>query len=167
MYNNIKELLKRKISAAHVRRILGESIYNGISKYVHEFHSEQNISPEDLLIEGLGSGIVYNKKFQEVLILEVLAESYIYQLCNQLGVVFTNNSESRKLILKKNKKKIAIEIIELLGLDPEVYEAEDEVVEEVVEDVLITPDPLKYLSLHDYQKKIKDDIVLNLTNPLP
>ena len=165
MYNAIIEILKRKISTAHVRKVLGDSIYNGISKYIHEFHSDQTVSPEELLVEGLGSNILYNNGFQEVLIKEVLAENYIRHLCLQLKITFTDNIKSRRLILGKNRFKVALELIELLNLDPDVYIREDELSEEIPEETIITPDPKRFLSLHDYQKNVKDEIVLNLTNP--
>lgn len=165
MYNNINQILKRKISIAHVRKILGDSLYNGISRYVHEFHSDHNVSPEELLTEGLGASILHNKEFQEVLIKEVLSVNYIRKLCSELNVVFTSNSESRISILSKNKNKVAVKLIEILNLDPSIYLPEDEFIEVCHEETIITPDPERYLSLHDYQKKIKDDIVFNLTNP--
>ena len=165
MYNAIIEILKRKISTAHVRKVLGDSIYNCISKYIHEFHSDQTVSPEELLVEGLGSNILYNNGFQEVLIKEVLAENYIRHLCLQLKITFTDNIKSRRLILGKNRFKVALELIELLNLDPDVYIREDELSEEIPEETIITPDPKRFLSLHDYQKNVKDEIVLNLTNP--
>ena len=162
MYNTINNILQRKVSTAHVKIILGESIYNGISNYVYEFQSDKNVKPEEFLIEGLGSSIMYNKNFQRLLILEVISEPSIRGLCDLMNLNFLNNTSSREKVLKKSYKKIGDKLIDLLNLDPVIYRPEEESVEEVEEETLITPDPTRFLALHDYQKLVKDEIVYNL-----
>ena len=114
MYNTIESILERKISTAHVRQILGESIYNGISNYVFEFNSEANISPAEILIEGLGSNIIYNKNFQNILLLEVLNEQYIIELCELMNVKFLTNFTSREELLNKSYNNLGDNFLSLL-----------------------------------------------------
>jgi DNA repair protein RadD len=158
----IRKLIKGKVSQKHVENMLGRSLYEGISKYQLEFSVSGTINPEDLLIDGLGSGIIFNNKFQEFLVSQVLSRHQISDLCKQLNVEFLDSFSDRENILNKPFRRVGGELITLLQLDPSLYNPADENVRHEDETVLITPDPEKFLSLHDYQKTIKDEITTEL-----
>jgi len=164
MYNTINSFLSGKVSISNVENILGESLYNGISKYIYEFQSDKNIKPEELLIEGLGSNILYHKKFQRLIIMQVFSEDYIKTVCELIHIKFDSNTQSREDILNKSHKKLGDILIKIIHLDPDIYCPEEEITLVEQEEIIITPDPTRYLSLHDYQKRVKDEIVYNLIN---
>jgi DNA repair protein RadD len=164
MSKSIHFHLKGKISINHVQYILGETIYNGISNYNKTFNQESSATPEEILIDGLGYAIVFDKLFQEKFIKQIASASIIDDLCIELNVENANDFNTRSKILKKNYKKIGDSLIKILDLESSLYNPIIEAYETVIEQKIITPNPSMFSSLHDYQKLIKDEIIYNLLN---
>ena len=155
------KLLNGKVSGRHLEGMLGGSLYNGLVKY-QESTSLSKIDYTELLLKTLGSHSIFNKKFQNYLIETILTDSQIKELSAILKVEFTTAFTTREELIKKSKKKIGISLIQFLNLDKTEFVEKELEKEKIKEEILIVPDPEHFLSLHDYQKKVKDKIVKNL-----
>ena len=165
MFKTIDYYLKGKVSTIHVQNILGETIFNGINNYVQAYSQESDATPEGILIDGLGSNIIYDKLFQDKFIKQIANDYVICEMCNELSINYSNDFFTRKEILNKNPKKIANCLIKTLNLDPNKYISNFESDKNNFEnEIIITPNPSIFSSLHDYQKIIKDEIINNLIN---
>lgn len=164
MYKTVDYYLKGKISISHVKKILGDTIFNGLSNYAQAFDHDSNTIPEEVLIEGLGNTLVFNKLFQDKFIKQIATDNIIDAICRELKVFNNNDFATRVEILKKNSSKIGKTLILILELNPELYIKHEDNKTSDKEEIIIIPDPSKFSSLHDYQKQIKDEIIYNLLN---
>ena len=155
------QLIKGKVSSNHLQKILGGSLYNGLSKY-QEYSGITAIDPADLLLKGLGNQSIFNEKFQDFIINTILTEQQVKELSAVLKIGFKSNLSTREEISSKTQSKIGNCLIKYFELEKNEF-IENFLIEKSVNDeTLICPDPNKFLALHDYQKRIKDSIVKNL-----
>lgn len=154
-------IIKGRVSSRHLERIIGKSLYSGIVNY-QQYSSNIEIDFAELLLRTLDRNAIFNGLFQEFLINYVLNEYQIAELSKIIHIVSDDDFISRKRILEKSKKRIGQALINLLLLPIDKYAYVDSVDSVIVEEVLICPDPSRFLSLHDYQKRIKDEIIKNL-----
>jgi DNA repair protein RadD len=159
------ELIKNKVSSKHLQQILGGALYNGLVNYQSQYSITQFDNAE-LLLRGLGMQSIFNREFQNFVIRFVFLDQQIVELANILKIQFESNILTRENILKKNKKRLGLGLLEYLNLDKDDFTDVDLVVDYEKKDSLIQPDKSKYLSLHNYQKQIKDRIVLNLLDQI-
>jgi DNA repair protein RadD len=155
------KLLDKKVASSHLEKILGRSLYSGLINY-QKYSSNSTIDLPDLLLRSLGFSSIFNSKFQNFLITTILLDNQIAELSILLKVKFTTAFATREELLKKSRTKIGEALIELLGLARNEFIEKESESEITAEEILIYPDPDRFLSLHDYQKKIKDKIVKNL-----
>jgi superfamily II DNA or RNA helicase len=159
------QLIKNKVSSKHLQQILGGALYNGLVNYQSQYSITQFDNAE-LLIRGLGMQSVFNREFQNFIIRFVFLDQQIVEFSNLLKIQYVSNIITRENILKKSKKKLGMGLIEYLNLNIDEFVEVDLDLDIVKQDILIQPDKSKYLSLHDYQKQIKDRIVLNLLDQI-
>ncbi len=164
LYLRVKEIKPRQVS-----RIVGASLHNGIVNYMQAYDSSiDDLDYAELLFNILGDDCLSNEKFQRILINRYLTKTEKEKIAFENGIVLNNldeiQVEDEILRLSKTKKRKAIARIFNIDIRKEVdckfdglssyskctplshlYNIEGE--QEGV-----------FLSLHDYQKKIKDTI---------
>jgi DNA repair protein RadD len=162
---NINQALYRviygKVSSRHLENILGGSLYRGLTNY-QQYLGNQNLDFAELLLKSLGNQALFNRGFQKFLLFNVLNPMLIEEMARNLKIPFENEYIAREVIIQKTHKKIGQALMLVLGLDPDEFNESAIASETVNEEIFISPDPEKYLSLHDYQKQIKDEVVKNL-----
>ena len=158
--SKVYRLIKGKVSSKHIEKILGGALYRGLTNY-QDYMGSQTVDLEELLLKSLGSSTMFNRPFQEFLCHHVLTDAQIAVIAGSLKISSADPYERRELILKKTPIKIASSIASSIGLsEDELTEPTDPPADQ--HDILINPDPAQFLSLHDYQKTIKDSIVKKL-----
>lgn len=162
---NINEKLystiKGKVSSRHLENILGGSLYRGLINY-QQYLGAKKLDFAELLLRSLGNQVLFNEGFQNFMVFNVFNPTVIEQLAKILKTNFKNEFSAREEIVKKSKKKIGQALIVILKLDPNEFPEKEVSAENIKEEILISPDPKYFLSLHDYQKQIKDEVVKNL-----
>jgi DNA repair protein RadD len=157
----IYNLIKNNVSSTIVGNILGDSLYQGIQNYSDNIHlSREELA--DLLLKTLGNQVLSNQKFLSFFIKNVINDDATERICNLMKIRYTTRFESKENILKKSSSKIANAIVANYGLDKAYYLPSKSKKIECKEELLIEPDPRKYLALHDYQKRVKDQVTHKL-----
>lgn len=180
MNENLKSIYKivdGTINEKIVEHILGETIGVGITMY-YKYSGVSDIDYTEILLTALDSQLFDNKDFVEHLVMRVNIDRFIKEIAKNLKI---NNLQSdfkiKKEILKKSTKKKKEVLINILQLDVNYFLKE--VDRENITSEEITPfspvpvnkkDPLKleyaipreFLSLHDYQKRVKNTIINKL-----
>lgn len=157
----VYDLIKGKVSSRHLENILGGSLHRGLVNY-QKYLGDTQFDLAELLLKSLGNRALFIKNFQEFLIYNVLTDVLIEEIAKSLKVSFTNSFSARKEVSTKSKSKIGKTLIRVLDLDENEFNESDESVSKIETEILAIPDQAKFLSLHDYQKRIKDEIVKNL-----
>jgi len=153
--------LKGKVSSKHLENIIGGSLYRGLINY-HQYIGINKIDFADLLIKCLGNNAIFNKSVQNFILFNVLNPIVVENIAKILKVPYVNDFVAREEIAKKTTKKIGQALIRVWDLEPNEFADKDSSTESINEEILISPDPQNFLSLHNYQKQIKDEVVKNL-----
>jgi len=153
--------IKGKVSSQHLENILGSSLYRGLLNY-RQYLGDQKFDTAELLLKSLGSQVLFNESFQNFILFNVLNDNITKHIAEILKVPTPDPYTTRLEISKKSKRKIGQGIIQALDLDPTEFFEKEITTENQRDDILINPDLKQFLSLHDYQKQIKDEIVKNL-----
>jgi DNA repair protein RadD len=158
--SKIYKAIKGKVSSQHIEKILGGALYRGLTNY-QQYMGHQSFDLAELLLKCLGTEALFTPKFQAFLCHNVLTDSQINGMAVNFGIVAANPFTSRELLLAQSRGKVALALAAAIGLD------KSELIEPVErptdsDPIFINPDPERFLSLHDYQKTIKDSIVKNL-----
>jgi DNA repair protein RadD len=155
------EIIKGKVSSKHLEHILGGSLYRGLINY-QRYLGDTKFDFAELLLKSLGGQVLFNEGFQKFILFNVLNDNAIVGIAKLLKLPLANDFNAREEIAKKTKKKIGHSLIQFLELDPNDFIEKENTNENTNEEILISPDPNNFLSLHDYQKRIKDEVVKNL-----
>lgn len=158
---NIYDLIKDKVSSTHLNNILGDSLFQGIVNYSDNAVLTKYESA-DLLLKVLGDQVLLNFNFLTYFVKNVVDNKAILAICGLLNVTYTERFESKEKVLKKSPRAIAKAIVTYYGLDTAYYLPPKKQIIENNEELFINPDPSRYLSLHDYQKRIKDQVTNKL-----
>jgi superfamily II DNA or RNA helicase len=174
----IYKLVKERMDRYVFINILGDNVAIGIEKF-HQMKQNlsggEEINYAELIIESLDSDILDNKFFINFFIKEGLPISKLETLSNLLKV---DNSLSeykkRTIILEKSLSKIKSAVIEVLDLDDNYFKVQK--ADKIVTRETITPYtpvpvdkenyadliPKEYLSVHEYQKRVKDKLIKHI-----
>jgi DNA repair protein RadD len=161
MNEKLYSLIKNKVSSNHLKNILGDSLYRGFVNY-QSYAGEKTIDFAELLLKALGNDVIYNKDFQSFIVYKSLSDHLINLLANKLNITGDSIFFKREEVLKKTQRKIGDSLIQILELDPDEFNLSGLSLNKEIDDIFVTPDQTKYLSLHKYQKSIKDEITKNL-----
>lgn len=174
IYNIIKPNMNKYIA----QPILGGNISLGIERYCTleaELTGENVIDYSEIIIEALDKDILTHEVFVNYFILDFINEkdiiglSLLLKIPNELTVF-----GKRQAILAKSKNIIKNAFISYFNLEKEYFTVGSPQQSLTMECIIpFTPVPIddenckelihkEYLSLHDYQKNIKDNIIRNL-----
>jgi superfamily II DNA or RNA helicase len=165
IYNRIKD----RVTDRQVTSILGNSTAKALVLFEKEYYKcEFNFDFAKILLESLDNTTLLNQKFVEILIMDLLFDEDIVKLLSILNFSNQNPSyDNREQIIKKSIKVKAVALCKLFEIDFN-YFVENNEKEKTQEHELVCPYspidindtkidiPKEYLTLHDYQKRIKD-----------
>ena len=162
------EVIKDKISERDFNSILGTITSTALSLFNKRIDSSEKIDFSLLLVESLDTEILDNKAFIEIFILDILDDDIILLLIEDLKIsnIKANLFKNREEILKSSLKKIINSIVLVFDLEKD-YFIQSESKEFSSSFELVAPlSPIdesninevrnEYLSLHPYQKRVKD-----------
>lgn len=172
----IYNILKKNYNSYLFSNILGEDLTDALTLYHNEFISKDHGIDFDyarILVDALSESILDNRKIQQY-ILNNLSNSL-------LKVIIPKYNETNKLILikeylsKNTIKRVKSDLIRVLNLNIENFNLNVEINTNPNNEIIKPFTPLKsdsihkeiFLSLHDYQKNIKNQIIQNLLNNDP
>ena len=177
MNNNlikIFDLIKLRMDRYVFQNILGNNISNGIEKFYqmkHDLSRDSDIDYAKLIVESLGSQILDNKPFLNFFVKEGLTDNQILDLGKKLNIDDSlSNYKKRISILEKSSSRIKTSIIELLSLEIDFFKIEKApkvITRETIKPFTPVPIdqenctdliPKEYLSVHEYQKRVKDKL---------
>ncbi|MDG1056531.1 MAG: DEAD/DEAH box helicase family protein, partial [Flavobacteriaceae bacterium] len=162
--------------------ILGDTVAQGIESFYtlkSSLSDDTDLDYASLLIESLGSEILDRKEFVNFFLLQGLSDSHIQGISDKLKIDSSlSEFKKRKALLAASNAKIKDTIIELLELDQDYFKVEKAaklitresicpftpvpIEEENCRDLI----PMEYLSVHEYQKRIKDKLTKEIVfNP--
>lgn len=174
----IYTLIKSRIDELLFQNILGGTIAIGIQKYYQskaDLSGNGKIDYAEILVDALGTSIFSNKEFVQLFIMQCISDDNVNKIADLLRV---NNSistfQKRKKICEKSKSAIRTAIINNFHLDPDFFKEPSPT--KTFSTELVTPYtplpideenykdliPKEFLSLHDYQKRIKDRAIQKL-----
>ncbi len=185
MNNNvvkIYDLISERMDRYIFQNILGDTLALGIENFYtlkQDLIGEIQIDYAKLLVESLNTDLLDSKKFIKFFIKQGIPA----QLAKEIGGILKLSESSsdyriRNKILEKSHGKVKASVITVLKLENEFFEQEKAnkiVTREIISP--FTPVPLdsedyldlipkEYLSLHEYQKRVKDKLTkLILFNP--
>lgn len=165
----IYNLIRRSISAEDSKIILGDTIAIALYNFYKTNYGEANVNFDfsKLICESLDNEIFNNDDFIDTLILDILDDSFIQKILSELKLNEEVNFKAREDILKTSKKRLTNVLIKVIGLNEEYFIEEDKS-QVTIDNELITPFspidrsdpdieiPKEFLSLHPYQKRVKD-----------
>ena len=162
------EVIKDKISERDFNSILGTITSTALSLFNKRIDSSEKLDFSLLLVESLDTEILDNKAFIEIFILDILDDDIILLLIEDLKIsnIKANLFKNREEILKSSLTKIINSIVIVFDLEKD-YFIQTESKEFSSSFELIAPlSPInksnidevrdEYLSLHPYQKRVKD-----------
>jgi DNA repair protein RadD len=166
---NIYNKIEGKVTERQVSAILGNIISKALVLFEKEYYkSEFNFNFSKLLIESLDSSALLNEKFVEILIMDLLNDQDIIFLLNLMQHTSkVPNYDNREFITQKGKKVKAKALAKLFEVDID-YFLDNSMNQKNQEHELVSPYspidisnpeidiPKEFLSLHDYQKRVKD-----------
>lgn len=174
IYNIIKSRMDRYI----FQNVLGENVAMGIEKF-HEMKQSlsggEDINYAELIVESLDSEIFNNKAFLKFFINEGLSDSQIESLTKLLNIdKALSPFKKRTACLDKSPSRLKSGLIRILNLDSNYFQVEkaDKIItRETI--VPFTPVPIdkenykdlipkEYLSVHEYQKRVKDKLIKHI-----
>jgi DNA repair protein RadD len=174
LYNLIKSRMDRYI----FQNVLGDNVAMGIEKF-HEMRQSlsggEEINYAELIVESLDSEIFDNKAFIKFFIREGLSDSQIESLSEFLNIDNSlSHFKKRTTSLDKSLSKIKSGLITILNLDSNYFQAEKAakiITRETI--VPFTPVPIdeenykdlipkEFLSVHEYQKRVKDKLIKHI-----
>lgn len=181
MNENLKiiyDIIQPKVDIYNSKPILGNTIATGIELYLKlksDLSGDGIVDYAEIIVESLDKEILNNNIFLEFFIKHFLEDKHIDLLCKNLNISDDlSNIKKRRELLTKTKNEIKKNIIILFSLD-ENYFKEQSNTKTISSECIIpyTPVPIdepnskdliskEYLSLHDYQKNIKDSIIRGL-----
>lgn len=174
IYSLVKERMDRYV----FQNVLGDNVAMGVERF-HEMKQSlsggEEINYAELIIEALGSEIFENKLFLNFFVKEAVTFSQIQSLSGLLNIDDSlSEFKTREAVLKIKFSKLKPGIIEVLNLDSNYFQVEK--ADKVVTRETITPFtpvpvdkenyadliPKEYLSVHEYQKRVKDKLIKHI-----
>jgi superfamily II DNA or RNA helicase len=177
---NIEKIYSKitgKVTDRQVSKILSDVIAKSLVLFEREYYnSDYNFDFAKLLIESLDNTALLNEKFVEILIMDLLNDEDIIFLLKEIKHPHISSTfGNRELLTTKNKKVKANALAELFGVDIN-YFVEPVTNTKIQEHEVVLPYspidisniqieiPKEYLTLHDYQKRVKDTSTRLLLN---
>jgi DNA repair protein RadD len=178
MNDNLKpiyELIKERMDRYIFRDILGDTVAKGIEGFYSlktSLSGDKEIDFGELIIECIGSEILDRKPFVTFFVRQGLSSPQLETISKKIKVDPSLTEFKKKVaILNLSNSKIKNSIIETLNIDPEYFKVEKSA--KVVTREVITPFtpvpiedenyleliPKEYLSVHEYQKRVKDKLI--------
>lgn len=150
-----------RIPKSKLYELIGKNICDAIVEY-NVYQRNFAIDYVGILQEKLGTSILFDTSVFKNLLL-FLDEVYIWKLAQSFAISGSNEEDLRRKLIKKGfsykNKKDAIAFLEVLDLDP-VYYFPDSSEDEGKFDTSVIP----HYYLHDYQKRVKDQVIAYLLN---
>ena len=174
----IYKVIKPNMNIYEARPILGGNIASGIEKYCalkDELSGGNGIDYAEIVVEALDKDILTNDDFITSFISTLINEHDVRGLSLLLNIpVELSNFAKRKAILGCGKNALKNALLTFYNLEKDYFVTPPPLKSITTERIVpFTPVPIEddnakelihkeYLSLHDYQKNIKDNIVRNL-----
>ncbi|MHC5354703.1 DEAD/DEAH box helicase [Myroides sp. LJL115] len=160
----VYKVLRKNINEYLFKNILNDEIAEGIIGYYNKFFPDKEIDYAAVLIDSLQNTILDKRDVQSV-ILRNLNDSQLNDLIK--GYDSSQKLKSIKSFFEANsRKKVKKRIIEVLALDGHFFNYEKKERVSINDEVVSPFTPLDseriqkkyFLSLHDYQKNVKNQI---------
>ena len=178
MNENLKpfySLIRDRMDRYIFKNVLGESVSEGIESFYalkKALSGDEEIDYGELIIEVLGGEILDRKLFVDFFVREGLSASHIDDIASTLNIdTSLTELKKRSSILNLSNTKIKDSIVEVLNLDPDYFKVEQAakvITREVIKPFTPVPIedenylaliPKEFLSLHEYQKRVKDKLI--------
>lgn len=157
---DLRKYLER-IPKSILYELIGDNICNAIVDYNVYLHNLE-VDYIDILQKKFGTSILLDSRVFKKLIL-FLKESDIRTLAERLGIRGTCAEDLRRRLISKGfsykKKSDALIFLDALDLDP-VYYLPEQSENNLIFETSVAPE----YHLHDYQKRVKDQLVSYLLN---
>ena len=150
-------------------------VFKDITKGKADLSGDGQIDYAEILTDALGTSILSNKEFVKLFIMQCINDDNANKIADLLRVNNTISTfQKRKKICEKSKSAIRTAIINNFNLDPDFFKEPSSA--KISSTELVTPYtplpideenykdliPKEFLSLHDYQKRIKDRTIQKL-----
>lgn len=175
MNKNLKKLhirIQSKIDLFTFNNIIGDTVGIGLNKFFqlkNDLSGVEEIDYSEILLESLDNKILDNKIFVKLLIKNFLTEEEVDLSVKKFNI--DNNLsyyKKRNILLTKKNKPFLMSLFKIDKSFLKNNSSDDTVTREIIEP--FTPVPIKeknslelipseYLSLHEYQKRIKDKFI--------
>jgi superfamily II DNA or RNA helicase len=181
MNENLKiiyDIIQPKVDIYNSKPILGNTIATGIELYLKlksDLSGDGIVDYAEIIVESLDKEILNNNIFLEFFIKHFLEVKHIDLLSKNLNISDDlSNIKKRRELLTKTKNELKKNIIIILLLDENYFKEQSNTKTISSESIIpYTPVPIdepnskdliskEYLSLHDYQKNIKDSVIRGL-----
>jgi DNA repair protein RadD len=170
-------ILKPRIDKFLAQPVLGDTVAIGIERYF-QLQSDltgKEIDYAEIIVDSLDKNILTNKCFVELFVKQIINEedikslSQILKISEGLTII-----KKRKEIIEKSNSSIKMAIIKHYKLEEDFFANKDNLKTTTTETIVpFNPVPIEednckelihreFLSLHDYQKHIKDSLIQKL-----
>jgi len=174
----IYDLIKERMDRYVFQDVLGDNIASGIESFhamKQGLSGGEEINYAELIIESLDSEIFENKIFLNFFVKQGLTDSQIESLSQILSIDNTVTIfKKRTASLAKSSSKLKSGLIEVLNLENDYFQVDKPA--KVITQETITPFtpvpieeenyadliPKEFLSVHEYQKRVKDKLIKHI-----
>ena len=161
-------LIDGQLYSSDFSNILGQNMARGLLGYVKYFDSDnEDLDLSAVLLDTLDSEMFDNREFIEFLVLKCLRDDEVKDIYEKNAKVESLSVQAkRQAIIRMSKSKVRKSFCDYFGLPLEYFRnvrSNSIIVSEVISPYTpLTSEDLigkHFLRLHDYQKRVKDDVV--------